>query len=183
SAKPNDVRECLSAHEEGQTARRAGHLRDARRHFVACSTEACPADVRKDCSTQLDEVDARLPSMVVDARDRGISTEDARVSVDGAVVVERISGRAIPMDPGPHVVRIECRGARVREQSLLLSEGDKLHRLVVDCDGDATSAEPPKPRATNESPTSSPPHRAIPAGTWILGGVAVVALAGFTTFA
>src|SRR6476469_4343818 len=58
-AKPTEARECVAAHEDGQRARRDGHLREARRRFVACASEACPVDVRRDCSTQLDEVDAR----------------------------------------------------------------------------------------------------------------------------
>jgi hypothetical protein len=182
-ATPTSTRECLAAHEEAQTARHANKLWDARGRFVACSTEACPVDIRKECSTQLDELDARLPSIVVDVRDHGVSTADARVSVDGALAAERLTGAAIPVDPGTRVLRVECRGGRVREQTILLSEGDKLHRLVVDCDGDSGAAEHPSPPATREPPSPPPRSRAIPAATWILGGIAVAALAGFTTFA
>lgn len=174
-AKPNEGRECVAAHEEGQVARRDAHLREARRRFVACASDACPLDVRKDCSAQLDEIDARLPSVIVDARDHGISVADARVSVDGVVMAERLSGLALPMDPGAHTLRVECTGARVREQTILVNEGDKRTRFTVDCDdGSAPAAK--------ALPAGPPQARSIPVGTWVLAGVAVAALASFGTF-
>jgi hypothetical protein len=178
AAKPNEGRECIIAHETGQSARRTGRLRQARVHFVACASETCPSDVRKECSGQLDDIDARLPSIVVEARDQAAAVAEARVFMDGALLADKLSGLALSVDPGPHTLRVECNGGRISERPLMLNEGDKLHRVTVDCSTPTSPAAAPTAPGAREA--GAPP---IPMAAWVLGGVALAALGTFGTFA
>jgi hypothetical protein len=52
----------------------------------------------------------------------------ARVTVDG--VVSEAAGRAIPLDPGPHAVRVTLAGFEPLEQRFLLKEGEQRRRIA-----------------------------------------------------
>ena len=107
-----DVQACLSASEKGQRARSAGKLREARELFLQCSSDGCPAMVRRDCAQWQSEVIVTLPSIVLGAKDRsGRDLFDVTVSVDGETVVRKLDGKSLPIDPGPHTFKFEMAGA------------------------------------------------------------------------
>src|SRR5262249_18243256 len=45
----DEVRACLRAYEDGQTSRDEHKLVAARAQLIACSRDACPAGLRRDC--------------------------------------------------------------------------------------------------------------------------------------
>lgn len=192
AARAEDVKkECVDASTLGQTSRDAGELLKAREQFLQCSREACPPVVRTSCNRWLAEVDELMPSVVVRASDAtGSDITDGTASIDG--VSYPLDGKTIPLNPGKHVVVVQSRdGARV-EKKVLLAAGEKsrLIELHLSPSG-APAGEVPGATGTSSvgasHPTTAEAPRAdrkasIPTGTWVLGGVSVVALGSFAFF-
>jgi hypothetical protein len=152
---------CIDAAERGQALRASHALLAARESFIACSRDACPSMIRRDCAQWLAQVEGSLPSVVLaasDASDRDVTS--VRVLVDGKTLVDRLDGTSVFVDPGKHVFRFEWTGHAPVEQELLVREAEKGRLL----------------RATF---TDSSAPRPVPVGVWILGGVAVAAGAAF----
>jgi hypothetical protein len=129
SGHPNKS-QCIAAHEGAQAARTSRKLLDARTGFVTCSHEACPEMIRDDCSKGLREVDEALPTVVLSATVDGKDTTDVSAILDGAPVEGTLDGRAVPIDPGPHVARFERPGSGAVEVRVVVREGEK-NRLVT----------------------------------------------------
>lgn len=176
-ASADAVAACVKASEKGNDARDRGALRAARAHFVTCAADACPKAMRVECARWLDEVDAALPSIVVGAKDaQGADLFDIRVRVDGETIENVQAGRPVVLDPGPHIVHFERgRGGEVELQDVkvILRTGEH-NRAVIGTLG------PPK----TEGPPPPPPSEAgVPVATWVFGGIGVLALGSFATFA
>jgi hypothetical protein len=128
----------------------------------------CPALFRNDCVGWLSEVQAALPSVVLAAKDpAGQDVIDVRVFVDGSPFVDTLNGIAHDVDPGPHVFRFEWAGHGSVEQSAVIREGEK-DRTIVASFGASALPPPAKPRQAH-----------VPAGVWVLGGVALLGLGGY----
>jgi hypothetical protein len=174
--------QCFDAYEQAQRFRKAYQLRAAREQLIACGAEACPTFVRQDCSKWLGEVEASTPTIVVLARRAdGTTVEDARATLDGSPLGDRLDGRAIAVDPGPHELRCEAGGVSVQSH-IVVAEGVKNQPFYV------TLGTAPAPRQTAPAPApkEEPRERAtrgLPTATWVLGGVALVGGISFATFA
>ncbi len=164
-----DKAECLKAYEATQRHRKAGQLKQARRDLVVCAATECPALIKTDCTAWLVEVDRALPSVVFVARSEQQDLTDVRVSVDGALLAERLTGAALPVDPGVHVFRFEWQGRQV-ERKLTIREGEKHRREVVEFVPSAATA----PEASQA--------RALSPEVVALAGVGAIALASFGYF-
>ena len=124
-----DKAACVAALDEAQASRAGRKLIASRASYVRCSHEACPDMIRDDCSKGLREVDEALPTLVLSATVDGRDATDARVMLDG----ERLGGldgRALSVDPGPHVARFERPGSGPVEVKIVAREGEK-NRLVT----------------------------------------------------
>lgn len=120
AAESSTIERCLEGSDQGQVSRDGGHLLDARRLFLMCSDEACPAPVKSQCAKWAAEVEADLPSVVFGARDAsGADLYDVDVLMDGKLLTSKLDGRAFPLDPGRHVFSFAT-GARRAEQAVLL---------------------------------------------------------------
>jgi hypothetical protein len=160
-----DRETCFSSAESAQTLRKAGHLRDARDKLTVCANATCPASVQNDCTNWAREVDAALPTIVVQAHDaKGNDLTDVRVVVDGKTFATRLDGKPIAVDPGSHALRIERAGATPVERSLVAVQGQK--ERVIDAELDVAV----------DHPAQTPTSRPIPLPVWILGGVGAAAL-------
>lgn len=165
---------CISAHSEGQAARKDGKLRSARNKFLLCSSEVCPGVIRKDCSGWLGEVEASLPTLVFEVKGpSGRDTSEVRIFEDGALLRESLDGQAVAVDPGERTFRFEIEGAEPREETVLVREGDKGRRVRVSFaeggggdDGDDGAAQA----------AAGPP-----AAAYVAGAVGLVGLASFAT--
>lgn len=140
SARADDATHaCVTAADDGQRLRDTGALTAARASFVACAAARCPALVRESCEAWLSELDARLPTVVLGARDAaGNDLSNARVTLDGREIPRGLDGHAIAVDPGPHDLVFTAPGHRPASQHLVVREGERLRPIVV-----ALSAEPP----------------------------------------
>ena len=188
--------ECNAAYEQSQTLREKGKLIDARKQAVACSASTCSAYVVKECAQWLAEIDASLPTVVFTAQDpSGSDTLAVRVSVDGRIVGEKLDGKAVPIDPGEHVIRFELAGAEAVEQRVLVRQGQKNRNVAAAFKGkpaDPSSAgtpvalgKPPYPRRRvhqvrsrlrRDQPKAPRPSQRIAGAVLVgIGGAGIVA--------
>jgi len=131
-ARADDVGDCAAASEDGELLRIKGHLRDARSKFLSCARPVCPDVIRRDCNQWVSEVDASLPTVVLGARDAALHDLAAvRVWLDGVLLVDRLDGKAFPIDAGDHVVRFEMEGRAPIEENVIIREGEKNRPLTV----------------------------------------------------
>jgi hypothetical protein len=86
--------------------------------------------LRDDCSKGLREVDEALPTLVLSATVDGHDATDATVLLDGERLASGVDGRAVSVDPGPHVARFERPGSGYVEVKVVAREGEK-NRLVT----------------------------------------------------
>ena len=160
---------CIAAYEQTQTLRKDGKPAAAKVQASICAKEACPALLTKDCNKWLAELEAIIPSVVLDPRaPSGGLRADVRVKLDGAALAEKIDGRPIVIEPGSHTFLFEAEGAAPVTRTLVVREGEKNKKITVTM---APVAEP------------APVDRPVPLGVWVFGGVTVVALATSAVFA
>ena len=179
--------QCISAYTDAQHLREGGELLSARTRLRVCASDSCPVLLQKDCSRWLTEVEGLVPSVVLGVRDaEGRDLLEVVVALDGHVLVTRLDGRPIDVDPGEHVVRFESAGYEVIEQRVLFREGEKARSLSVTLKPVAGRApDAPLSGAVGHGPDGGSAQRVpsegtrpIPTATWILGGVGVL---GFAT--
>jgi hypothetical protein len=167
-----DVQACIAASEKGQRARSAGKLREARDHFTVCGAETCPALVRNDCAHWNAEVAAILPSVVFGARDKqGRDLFDVTVSMDGEVLLEKLDGRSVAVDPGKHTFRFETAGAEPITEVVLIKEGERAR--VVNVTFDMVGSESPDREGAGSGAVSvsDEGHTPYP---WVVAGIGAV---------
>jgi len=144
-AAPTKV-QCVQADTNGQTLRQAGKLHAARDAFRSCADPACPAIVRADCNTRLDEVARVTPSLVLEAHDASGDLADVVVTLDGAPLVDRLSGTPVEIDPGSHTLVFTAQGHAPITRALVVSEGEQARRVSVAFES-APGPEAPGPTA------------------------------------
>jgi hypothetical protein len=184
AAQPPTTQACVVAYVRGQRERDAGKLVDARRDFLRCSQSDCPAVTSRDCDRWREDVESRVPTVVLEYRDAsGRARTDVSVSVDGSQLVSTLDGRAVMVDPGRHTFTFSPVGEAPADREVVVFEGVKA-RLV------AVSLVPPPPVAATpvgppaglvtERPVEA--SRPVPPLVWALGAVAVLGGAGFAFF-
>ncbi|HQY60629.1 MAG TPA: hypothetical protein PK141_04490 [Polyangiaceae bacterium] len=172
-ASAGDKELCLQASEDGQRARVAGRLLEARVQFVTCARPVCPPIVRNACTSWLDEVERAMPTISVGVQDaRGRDLLDARVLVDGRPPPDHDAGRSFPLDPGSHLVRAEVKG-KLYEEHVIVKEGEKARAITVRVPLGAEPTPEVSPSALAAPSASSPPGRSI--GPFLVLGAGVVA--------
>ena len=159
---------CAATAEDAQQLRTEKRLGRARKQFIACAQESCPQAVRDDCVQWLAEVERAMPSVVIAVRDEaGSDVAVKRVLVDSELLVEKIDGKAVEVDPGMHRFRAEAEDGTSVELEVVVAEGEKSRAVTL----------------VRRSTRAPPPERAgIPASAWVLGSVSVVAFGSFAYF-
>jgi hypothetical protein len=188
-----DKEACASAHEQAQISRKHGRLLEARGKLQLCAADACPALARQDCGVWLVEVEERLPTIVIAAKDtHGAPTTAVKCALDGEPLIDQLGAAPLPINPGAHTLKCEMEGAPPVEQALAVVEGEKGRRVDLTFEPPKQPDPPPVPSASTSASTSAsvapppfpppPPPRATPAIVYGLAGVAVVGLASFVYF-
>jgi hypothetical protein len=160
------VSECLDANEAAIAASNRSALRAERAQLVICAAPTCPAEVREECTRLIDEVNRLLPTLVVRAVDTaGTEILAVKVIMDGEVLAERLTGVALPVDPGEHKFVFETQGRASVTKSLVLREAEKerLETVVFEA-----------PRRTQTSESSGLGTQRVLA--LVAGGIGVVGL-------
>jgi hypothetical protein len=178
-ARAHDVKlACADAYTEAQTLRDSHRLRAARERLRVCAQPECSAFIHKDCTAWLAEVEARVPSVVLSARDaEGRPLVDVAVSVDGASLASALDGRAIDVDPGPHTFTFAATGGGEASLHVVVLEGQKAQSVSVPVPVPGVPVAPPTvPRAGGDGSVSQPFWSAQRALGLTAGGVGVVGL-------
>jgi hypothetical protein len=147
--------QCIAADTHGQELRRSGSFAAARAELATCASDMCPALVRGDCTERLSELDASQPTIVFEVTDNaGHDLADVRVLVDGAVLSARLSGVAVPVDPGEHTFRFEAPGASPTTRRWIIREGEKARaeRIAL-----AVGRTPELPPIRSATAAATPP--------------------------
>jgi len=172
-ARADKTNECTAAAEAAQTLRNAGKLVQAQAQLLTCM-KTCPRLVQTDCGQWLHDVEMRIASVVVRATDaRGADVLNVRVTMDGAVLVNRLDGLAAPVDPGVHRFVFERDGSVTVTQDVTIREGEKARTISV------TLPDPPTPK--REQPVREP-RRLFPTSSLVLGALGAVGLGTFAVY-
>lgn len=178
-AGANDEKEqCISASDEGQQLRDDGKYRLARDAFVRCARPTCPAIIGHDCAQWLVDVDARSPTIVIDAKDdRGTDLVEVNVQIDGAPFVAKLDGLPTPVDPGEHIFHYEAAGFPPVDERIVIRTAEKNRVLRVRF-APYTSAIPTPPADAAPAEANERSRlRAVPLVAWAFAGGAVAAFA------
>jgi hypothetical protein len=192
--RSQDAEACFTAAEAAQPMLRERRLREARQKLEVCSRDACPRAARADCRTWLAQVVRELPTVVFAAREEGPGGDfrpirEVRVLVDGELVVARLDGEPVFVDPGLHTVRFERAPNDAVERRIELLEGESLRAIEVDFGAHprppgerpvANRTAPAPVRAAippPAAPAASTPPSVVPPAAIALGAAGAVALA------
>jgi hypothetical protein len=127
------VQECIGEHVEAQLLRNQGRLVAAQARLFECAKPTCPALVRAECVTLRQEVEAALPSVILNALDeRGHTTSEPTVSIDGSPELVPLDGRSVALDPGEHRLRFQHPDGGIREITLVLAESEHDRSVLAD---------------------------------------------------
>jgi hypothetical protein len=186
-ARADDKAACASAYTAAQSLRDAHQLSKAREQLRICSRASCTQFIARDCTTWLVEVESRIPSVVLAAKDAsGADITKATVSLDGRVIADKLDGRSIDVDPGQHTFSFALPDGRTIDQSMLVLEGQKAQRVSVTVPAPPSSTPPPPAPAESPSlPTASAGSVPPETSSWngrktmalVTGGAGAAALA------
>jgi hypothetical protein len=191
AASPKEV--CIAAATDGQRTRDDGRWLEAKEQFLTCAAATCPGLVRAECARWLSDLDAKIPSVVLGAKDAsGVDLTAVRVLLDGKPYVNALDGRPRQLDPGAHRLRFVGEGDLAANVDVVIRAGESARVVVAVLEPEsgisgarATTAAPP---ASMSSASSSPPstrdssapRSSYAAPMWILGGLAVTSAGAAT---
>jgi hypothetical protein len=167
---------CLDQHEQAQAARLGGHLLAARAALRECSAAACPALVSRDCLGWLSEVEQLTPTVIFRAAKDGVDLEKLRIREGELLVTDSITGRPLPLDPGPHHFTAELPGFPPQQATYVLHAGEKGR--VVRFDFVTPEPTPIAPAATPATPVvkdRASLERPVPTVSYAFGAAALAA--------
>jgi hypothetical protein len=141
-----DKAACVAAAQEGQELRDAKRLGEAREKLLLCAQSACPEVIRNDCTGWLDDIESRRSSLVFSAKDAaGNDLSDVKVSAGGKLIVDRLDGSAVFLDPGAYTLVFEA-GGKQTEKKVIVAEGQKARAIdIVIGDAEKKAADAPSP--------------------------------------
>ena len=167
-----DPNACADAAFQGQTLRDDANLLEAREQLRVCARQECPTFVQKDCAGWLEDVEKRLPSVVLSATDpSGRDLIEVKVTADGRLLTERLDGKSLPMNPGHHSFVFERDGGGSATIDVVLAEGEKDRRVSIVVSAPDKSAPAALPAGASE-----PRSRAWTVAGYTVAGAGVVGL-------
>ena len=188
-AHAQDAAACKNGYDRSQVARDAGKLVDAQKLLRQCSNASCSAFVQKECVGWLEDVEARLASVILSAKDRaGVDLVDVTVSVDGKDGPRKLDGRALDIDPGEHTFVFQLADGSRAEQRIFVREREKAKSVAVTLGSlPPVAALPAKPASTTTAPEEVPPasgggRSSLKLVGFIAAGAGVAGLAVGTIF-
>jgi hypothetical protein len=168
SARADDAKvRCAAAYEQAQVLRRQDKLAASRSELTICE-QTCPRALAADCTKWRGEVEALMPTVRLSARDANGHAVDARVLVDGTVLLEHLTDAPVPVDSGEHTFRFESPSGAAADVHAQLHGGERAKEI-----------EAVFPVAQGTSTAPSQPHdgeSGMPTASYVLGGIGIVGL-------
>jgi hypothetical protein len=169
---PGEADACFTAAERAQPLVKQKRLREARAELEVCARDVCPRIARTDCRDWLVDVAREQPSIVIAAHEvnEGQNTRDvsgARAIIDGAIVVDRVDPKPIPIDPGVHRLRLEKPGLGPIEQNIEIHEGEKGRVVTFTWRTSWVGRSPPRARDS---------WRPTPASVYVMSVLGILGL-------
>jgi len=183
-----DTRTCVASHASAQREVKAGRLKQAAQLFTACGSDnACPEQLRAECSELLDKVKTTVPSVIFSAIDgKGADVSNVKVYIDETLLLDGLDGRSVELDPGKYHFRFVLPDSSELSVDALVREGEK-NRLIQVRAAEEKQAPVGAPSAlAGTAPVEAPPkplESKPPVAAWVATGVAVVGFGTFGTFA
>lgn len=113
---------CAHAFEDTQRLNQGGKLLEARQQAIVCAQTSCPEVLRADCISWLAELEAALPTVVIDVQG---ARSPVQVLIDDAPVAEATSGRSVTLNPGKHEFAARTARGRTVSAEVLVLQGKK----------------------------------------------------------
>jgi hypothetical protein len=182
---------CPDAYAQAQTLRDANKLKEAREQLRVCSQSTCKAFIVKDCTGWLVEIEGRVPSIVLSAKDaRAQPLTDVAVSMDGTPIAPRLAGESIEVNPGDHMFNFVAADGTKVDQLFTVLEGQKAQAVAVTIPTAASVAALKAEQEKAERPPLSLPPPPPPESFWsarrkiavAVGGVGVAGLIAGSVF-
>lgn len=150
---------------------------------ATAARETKAADVEKQATAKVAEIEGRLPKLVVT---RGANASAAAIVVDGTELGTAAIGAELPIDPGPHQIEARPRGGgKPTVVVVQIAEGEKK-AVVANLEEEiAAPAGPPTapPPAKAEDGSGGGPNALVYAGFGLaIVGVAVGSVTGILMF-
>jgi hypothetical protein len=132
--------------------------------------QTCPRTLAADCTKWRGEVEALMPTVRLSAHDANGRPVDARVLVDGTLLVEHLTDAPIAVDSGDHTFRFESASGVAADVHAQLHGGERAKVIeAVLADARATS--------TPSAPSGAgAPDRGVPTVSYVLGAIGVIGL-------
>jgi len=147
--------ECLAASDASLAADNRHELRAERAQLLLCAASSCPADIRKECVSRVDEVNGQIPTILFAVKDgSGADLSAVKVTMDGEVLAERLEGTALSIDPGEHTFTFEAEGQPPAKRVLLIQEAQKDRREVIALGAQASAPGPAAGARTAGAPVA-----------------------------
>jgi hypothetical protein len=166
-ARADEKSSCVASYDRSQVLRRDHRFQRAREELKMCSRVACPALVRNDCITWLDQVQAAFPSITIRAMKDGGDVASVKVIEDNEIVATRLDGTSLEVEPGEHSFRFETEGAPPVTLTLVVHEREKDRVVPVTFTSPHTQED------------AAVVTRPVPTGVYVAGALGLVGLASF----
>lgn len=157
TSRADETAICNEAYEGADVLVKQGgaKLLGARDKLRICARPSCKAWMVKECTKSLAEVEARIPSVVLVARDAdGRDVVDVTVKTEDQVeLTRRLDGRAVELGPGERTFRFVAADGRRATITAVIREGEKAQRVTV------------KLEAVKPAPVVVPPALVTPPAT------------------
>jgi serine/threonine-protein kinase len=128
-ARAEDEPSCLDASDRARELLSNKQLVEARAQLRLCAASTCDDLVRSICDERLAEVNARLPTVIFDAKSPdGRDLINVRLVIDGRLRSEGALGEELTLDPGAHSFLFEAPGEPPVTRNLVLVEREKGRR-------------------------------------------------------
>jgi hypothetical protein len=145
--------QCSASSQESQGLLRDGKLVAARDKLRVCVAESCSPAIREDCNTRLAEVESAIPTVALDVKGAdGRELSNVKVTVDGTLLVEHLTGTPLAVDPGPHTFSFDAGSGGASSKQAFIVEGRKAQVVTAVL----PAAGPTRSEAAKESPSPAP---------------------------
>jgi hypothetical protein len=132
STEQSEAPVCAAAYNTAREREQSGHLVAAGQLFLTCAKTTCGGALWQDCATRYTQLRAQTPSVIpLVTDDAGQPRVDVEVKMDGAVLISRLDGRSLPVDPGTHEFSFSAQGAVFASQRVTLQNGQRNRLIAV----------------------------------------------------